>query len=337
MIQEGEANSEEKSEANNELGELNEKNSHVSRASSNLTDGIFVSSTSENDEPTKSEETPNKRKKQVSFSEVEMYLFERTQGFQSVPSDEHKNPVSLGMTFKHTEKIVYESLDHFSKYKRTEHLNKLEEFKANNENDKQDPDDYDEFSSKVMFVLNDKSAYENHEVEFPANIDIIFCPILSPDKRRNKLIENEREIDEEESDEILAIRKSRLVCGCQCKDSICNKETCSCYLNGIQCQLDRSKYPCSCLIKKCNNPNGLKKFDLQSVVKRSKQVLTEQENEAKKIEGDANHPEELCAKPKRKRKRKNNYPFFSPKRKKKSFSFTLKEDSPVKMKLDMSS
>jgi cysteine/serine-rich nuclear protein len=294
-----------------------------------------VSSTSENEEPTKTKETPKKRKKQVSFSEVEMYLFERTQGFQSVPSDDDKKPISLGMTFKHTEKIVYQSLDHFSKYKRNEHLNKLEDFKANNENDKQDPEECDEFSSKVMFVLNDKSAYENHEVEFPANMDLIFCPILSPDKRRSKLIENEQEIDEEESGEILDIRKSRLVCGCQCKDSICNKETCSCYANGIQCQLDRSKYPCSCLIKKCNNPNGLKKFDLHSVIKRSKQVLSEQENEAKKIQNDA-PLEEIATKPKRKRKRKNNYPFFSPKRKKKTFSFNLKEDSPAKMKLDMS-
>jgi hypothetical protein len=335
MSQGDELNSEEKSETNSKLENFNEKDSHFSQADNKNTKSVLVLSTSDNDESTKTKETPKKIKKQVSFSEVEIFLFERTQGYQSVPSDDHRNPVSLGMTFKHSEKIVYESLDHFSKYKRNEHLNKLEEFKANNENDKQEPDEYDEFSSKVMFILNDKSAFENHEVEFPANMDLIFCPILSPEKRRNKLIENEQEIDEEESNEILAIRKSRMVCGCQCKDSICNKETCSCYANGIQCQLDRSKYPCSCLIKKCNNPNGLKKFDLHSVLKRSKQVLSEQENEAKKIQSGA-QPDELPAKPKRKRKRKNNYPFFSPKRKKKSFSFNLNDNSPTKMKLDMS-
>ncbi len=71
------------------------------------------------------------------------------------------------------------------------------------------------------------------------------------------------DIDESESTEISEIKKARIVnVGCKCKEMnmVCgeNGDLCSCASNGIQCQLDRTRYPCECTLKKCRNPYGTK-------------------------------------------------------------------------------
>ena len=71
--------------------------------------------------------------------------------------------------------------------------------------------------------------------DLPINSEL-FCPILTPQQRSRiiKLISNT--VDDTESEEIKTIRKSRENCGCSCK-SACVKETCSCFINEIGCQI----------------------------------------------------------------------------------------------------
>ncbi|PIO69047.1 hypothetical protein TELCIR_09141 [Teladorsagia circumcincta] len=67
-----------------------------------------------------------------------------------------------------------------------------------------------------------------------------------------------------------SIRKSRLLCGCQCENGICNPETCQCAAEGIVCQVDGvdefgSSHPCSCTSANCRNPEGRIEFDVLNV------------------------------------------------------------------------
>jgi hypothetical protein len=70
-------------------------------------------------------------KKSVKFNRVDVFLFDRCQGFTSVPSssaEPKKLPaVSIGMSYKHTEATTFESLDDYFKYKRKSDLSRLEE------------------------------------------------------------------------------------------------------------------------------------------------------------------------------------------------------------------
>jgi hypothetical protein len=71
-------------------------------------------------------------KKSVKFNRVDVFLFDRCQGFTSVPSssiEPKKLPaVSIGMQYKHTESATFESLDDYFKYKRKSDINRLEAY-----------------------------------------------------------------------------------------------------------------------------------------------------------------------------------------------------------------
>jgi hypothetical protein len=56
-------------------------------------------------------------------------MFNRTQGFECIPSDGTKDTITLGMTKKHAQLLKFNSLDEFLMTKRNEHLAKLEEEK----------------------------------------------------------------------------------------------------------------------------------------------------------------------------------------------------------------
>ena len=62
------------------------------------------------------------------------------------------------------------------------------------------------------------------------------------------------------------IRQSRVTCGCDCGD-VCLPETCECTLNGIDCQVDFDRFPCSCQTNSCHNGNGRKEYDLSAINK----------------------------------------------------------------------
>ena len=305
--------------------------------------------------PTETLQTPSnnvkkpKTKKSVKFSQVDVYSFTRTQGFVSIPSDEDKTSITLGMAFNHTECENFNTIDDFMVHKRKDHLTRLELEAKNEENELKSYDLINEFLDtpdkassamndsameekyKIISVVNNKDMFENIDVDLPVNMEI-FCPILTPEERRKKLEECgvAEPIDETESGEINEIKKSRLVCGCRCKemDMICgeNGDLCSCFANGISCQLDKIKYPCSCSIKRCKNPFGMKRFDAKGVIKHLQDVLGQQNSTEMNVsppEMKENPSEEttrqIVPTPKRrKRKRNASYGFGSPKRKKKS-------------------
>ena len=253
------------------------------------------------------------------------------------------------MAFNHTECENFSTIDDFMVHKRRDHLSRLELEAKNEENELKSYDLINEFLNtpdkasnindsateekhKIISVVNNKGLFENIDVELPVNMEI-FCPILTPEERRKKLEECgvAEPIDETESGEINEIKKSRLVCGCKCKemDMICgeNGDLCSCFANGISCQLDKIKYPCSCSIKRCKNPFGMKRFDAKGVIKHLQEVLGQQQNstemnvsppEMKENPSDEATRQIVPTPKRRKRKRNASYGFGSPKRKKKS-------------------
>ena len=128
----------------------------------------------------------------------------------------------------------------------------------------------------IFDILDNIDKYRDPEVELPVNMEL-FLPILTPEERRQLLIESGVDIiDNEEADEISDIRESRQFCGCKCKlDEACGTEECSCYAAGISCQLDRTRFPCGCSLKRCKNPSGIKRFDMRAVIDHYTAVLTD--------------------------------------------------------------
>lgn len=89
-----------------------------------------------------------------------------------------------------------------------------------------------------------------------------------PQKKRKCLLKKAgvmRVFKKEEKD-CMEIRLSRVLCGCTCGE-VCEPKTCECSLNGIGCQVDYGKYPCSCEKNSCKNMNGRRQYD-PSVVRR---------------------------------------------------------------------
>lgn len=150
---------------------------------------------------------------------------------------------------------------------------------------------FDANLSKVRNVLDRKEFYEQNIEEDLGSLPDILCPILSLDERLQKLSDfgvSKEDLDKCESEEINKIRESRKVCGCSCKEMnmVCgeNGDLCDCFANGINCQLDRIKFPCGCSVKRCKNLFGLKRFNPKSVIDHYKEKLYSIENKESKKE-----------------------------------------------------
>ncbi|EDO29869.1 predicted protein [Nematostella vectensis] len=94
--------------------------------------------------------------------------------------------------------------------------------------------------------------------------DHSFLPI--PQKTRKAILKDAgvKKINKQEASECMEIRYSRQICGCDCK-TFCDPATCSCSLNGINCQVDRDSFPCGCTRDACRNPQGRHEYDPISV------------------------------------------------------------------------
>lgn len=232
-----------------------------------------TSSTSSSETNDSLEEPLKKKSKsfRVRFNHVDIYYFNREQSYVSIPST---GTSSLGMSFNHFHAEKFE-IDDFLTLKRNEHL-------AFIESNVQMKEEFEKSQN-----LNDNLLFKDPNIELPINTEL-FCPILTHKERLKILKECSNDpLSNDDIQEINLIRKSREQCGCSCKDS-CETDDCSCKLNGISCQLDKLHYPCACTIKKCKNPNGLKRFDLNSVrehydlVLRNKQP-SKQQPQVKKV------------------------------------------------------
>jgi hypothetical protein len=208
-----------------------------------------------------------------------------------------------------------------------------------NENKEELNNEDQDYIKKINDILSKKDVYESDiNSELPISSDI-FCPILSPNERISKLAEfgySESDLDLSESNEIFDIKQARIVnVGCKCKqmNMVCgeNGDLCSCASNGIQCQLDKTRFPCECTLKKCKNPFGIKRFDQKTVIKHKMTVLSSQNNEnqnkaiynneLEKINADSSIlGSSIVATPDIKRKRRKrssgSYPDYSKRRKK---------------------
>jgi len=69
----------------------------------------------------------------------------------------------------------------------------------------------------------------------------------------------------EENEDLDRLRDSRTKCGCSCPGGKCLPETCECALNGIECQVERTGFPCQCSAKLCENPQGRREFNEMEV------------------------------------------------------------------------
>lgn len=249
------------------------------------------------------------KKKSVRFNKVDVYHFERCQGYLSIPSSENdSNSITLGMKYWHHDFQSFDCQEEFIKYKRKQDLDKINHFLNSIDTSSELTFINDANTEKAKEIISKRDYYEeNIEQDLGISADIV-CPILTVEQRIEKLINigySREEIDKNESEDIKLIRKSRLVCGCICSkmNMVCgeNGDLCSCFANGINCQIDRLKFPCSCNIKKCKNLYGMKRFDPKSVFNHYKKVLNGNIEEKPKQRG---------------RKRKNSQNKGSEKRKK---------------------
>lgn len=306
-------------------------------------------STDLNHESSSDKSSPNKTKKTVRFNDVKLFLFNRTQGFECIPSDDSLNSITLGMSFKHSYMQQFNKVDDYLKFKRLKHLTKLEEEKdkiLSNEDslydlkiltcdDLIDEANFEDESRKILEIVSNRKDYENIELDLPINMDV-FCPILNPIERRIKLVEagvDESEIESSESIEIKTIRESREICGCKCTQMglQCGveNEKCTCYSNGIGCQIDKTRYPCDCTVRKCKNPFGLKRFDQKAVSKHYRDVLSD--NYTPNINDD--EQKEIATKPKRKRKRNSGCYSLNIKKRKVKIAIKLIEDEKIESQI----
>lgn len=91
---------------------MNDKLISVLNQSENQTES--VETPIETDEAPANEENLEKPKKSVSFKKVDLYFFDRCQGYLSIPSsDNDTNSITLGMQFMHCTVEKFESQEDF--------------------------------------------------------------------------------------------------------------------------------------------------------------------------------------------------------------------------------
>lgn len=212
-------------------------------------------------EPNPSKST--KKGRSVRFDSVDVYYFKRQQGFICIP---YSGSHTLGMSYSHCDTERF-TLDEYLSMRRQEHLSMLGE----NELMQKALADSIGKKDKNLDIESEKELLGDIHVDIPISSEF-FCPMLSPEQVDALIASNGVVMEPSEAQEIAQVRKSREKCGCSCKDS-CETDACSCKANGIQCQLDRGRYPCSCAIRRCKNPFGLKRFDWKAVRQRYESVL----------------------------------------------------------------
>lgn len=175
------------------------------------------------------------RRKSVRFSQVDIFEFERCQGFGSIPGQDapSNQTITLGMQLKHEWKETFESVEDYLKAKRRSDLSKLEAYVKkrdmeieNGENIGQiQTDNIDPFYlegiemereklERAKIILTNREQFES-DITLDLNLDPdILCPILSNKERLEKLanvgmIGNK--VDKKEAKEVTEILKSREV------------------------------------------------------------------------------------------------------------------------------
>lgn len=162
-------------------------------------------------------------KRNITFTDVNVFYFQRMQGFMCVPS---QGGCTLGMAATHMHHTRFATLAEYAAEQRRAHRHKLQEQKrliglAASSSDDSDSDD-------------EASAHSGSDSETDTTA---FLQPVSPRQRRVLLkAAGVRKIDASEKDECKYIRGSREECGCSCRE-FCDPETCACAQMGIKCQV----------------------------------------------------------------------------------------------------
>ncbi|BES88586.1 cysteine-serine-rich nuclear protein [Nesidiocoris tenuis] len=187
--------------------------------------------------------SPKKKKNSIAFGPVDVFYFQRSQGFTCVPS---QGGSTLGMTLNHSDKQTFSIAEHYSEQRRIhrEILSQLRNSTSDHTSSSSDSDTDD----------------QNTESELEPDNYFFLQPVPTRQRRALLRASGVRKIDTEEKDECRDIRSSREFCGCACK-GYCDPDTCECSQAGIKCQVDRQSFPCGCTHDGCANSSGRIEFN----------------------------------------------------------------------------
>lgn len=118
------------------------------------------------------------------------------------------------------------------------------------------------FVERTLISDEDLSESDTEDTYDRADSEDSHCFMPIPQKDRKDILKaaGVKKINKQEAIECMQIRYSRQICGCSCKE-FCEPESCSCQLNGINCQVDRDSFPCGCTRQGCQNSNGRHEYD----------------------------------------------------------------------------
>jgi hypothetical protein len=143
------------------------------------------------------------------------------------------------MTYKHEHNEKY-TIDEYLHFKRRIHLEIIEKEKTAKKILIENFKSLNKISDEVINLKTNEILLDITK-DLPINNEL-FCPILTP-QQRTRIIKSVTNncVDDQESEEIKTIRKSREICGCSCRGA-CLKETCSCFINEIGCQIGKYNF-----------------------------------------------------------------------------------------------
>lgn len=215
----------------------------------------------------------------VRFGSVTVFLFQRCQGYSSVPSH---GGCTLGMVRWHTARQQFTLPEHAEEQQRL----RLVRVRERHQEKKLEALRQKLISSGTLTVTEAARLTVNDVPDEDGDLSstqLKDMGSLRPysSKRRRAMLRaaGVLRIDREEKRQLQDLRRSREDCGCHCK-GFCEPETCSCSQAGIKCQMDRSNFPCGCSKECCGNPAGRIEFNSSRV--RSHYIHTHMKLELEK-------------------------------------------------------
>uniref|UniRef100_A0A8C1I937 Cysteine-serine-rich nuclear protein 1a n=1 Tax=Cyprinus carpio TaxID=7962 RepID=A0A8C1I937_CYPCA len=221
----------------------------------------------------------------VRFGLVTVFLFQRCQGFSSVPSH---GGCTLGMVRRHTASQQFTLAEHTEEQQRL----RMERLREQHQEEKLEALRQKLIISGTLTASEAARLTVNDVPDEDADLSsakLKDMGSLRPcsSKRRRALLRAAGvvRIDREEKRQLQELRRWREDCGCHCQ-GFCEPETCACSQAGIKCQMDHSNFPCGCSKECCGNPAGRIEFNSSRV--RSHYIHTHMKLELEKRLHDDN-------------------------------------------------
>ncbi|KAA0719166.1 Cysteine/serine-rich nuclear protein 1 [Triplophysa tibetana] len=215
----------------------------------------------------------------VQFGLVTVFLFQRCQGFSSVPSH---GGCTLGMVRRHTACQQFTLAEHEEEQQRL----RTERIREQHQEKQLEAMRQKLISSGTLTVAEAASLTVSDVMDEDVDLTITKPKEGGPlrpysSKRRRALLRSAGivRIDREEKRQLQELRQWRKDCGCHCK-GFCEPETCACSQAGIKCQMDRGNFPCGCSKEGCGNPMDRVEFNSSRV--RSHYIHTHMKLELEK-------------------------------------------------------